>query len=57
MIIILIPKWFRKMTVEKLSTELRNLSTLYSAKCLENSRLDEKMQQILTDKDNNAAVK
>ncbi|KAI1717951.1 protein outspread [Ditylenchus destructor] len=45
-----------KMTMEKLGTELRNLSALYSAKCLENSRLDEKMQRILTDKDNHDAV-
>lgn len=48
---------FSKSVVEKLSAELRNLSALYSQKCLENSHLDEKLQTLLVDKHNNAAVR
>lgn len=36
--------------IEKISAELTNLSALYSAKCLENSQLDEHIQTILNDK-------
>uniref|UniRef100_A0A915DWM4 Uncharacterized protein n=1 Tax=Ditylenchus dipsaci TaxID=166011 RepID=A0A915DWM4_9BILA len=45
-----------KITVDKISAELNHLSALYSAKCLENSQLDEKMQLLLQDKDNQAAI-
>ena len=51
------PKHCSKVTIEKISAELTNLSALYSAKCLENSQLDEKMQMLLVDKDNQSAIK
>lgn len=43
--------------IEKMSAELTNLSSLYSAKCLENLQLDEKMQDLLVDRENNDKIK
>lgn len=40
--------------IEQITTELSNLSAMYSAKCLENSQLDEKMQTLLANKENEA---
>uniref|UniRef100_A0A914CPR0 Uncharacterized protein n=1 Tax=Acrobeloides nanus TaxID=290746 RepID=A0A914CPR0_9BILA len=42
--------------VEQMSTELTNLTTLYSAKCLENSQLDEKLQSVLANKEDQSAL-
>ncbi|KAI6202968.1 hypothetical protein M3Y94_00502300 [Aphelenchoides besseyi] len=41
----------QKEVVEVMSAELNNLSALYSAKCLENSQLDEKIQNLLSEKE------
>uniref|UniRef100_A0AC34QTP1 PH domain-containing protein n=1 Tax=Panagrolaimus sp. JU765 TaxID=591449 RepID=A0AC34QTP1_9BILA len=38
--------------IEQITNELTNLSAMYSAKCLENSQLDEKMQSLIMDKEN-----
>ncbi|VDN08475.1 unnamed protein product [Thelazia callipaeda] len=43
--------------LEQMSTELAQLSALYSAKCLENSQLDEKMSLLLADKENQSLLK
>ncbi|KAE9555478.1 hypothetical protein FO519_001333 [Halicephalobus sp. NKZ332] len=40
--------------IEQITAELTSLSAMYSAKCLENSQLDEKMQALLMDKENQA---
>lgn len=48
--------FFSKM-LEKLSTELNHLSALYSAKCLENSQLDERVQKLLESNKNQAESK
>lgn len=40
-----------------MSAELAQLSALYSAKCLENSQLDEKMSLLLADKENQSSLK
>lgn len=40
--------------IEQITAELTSLSAMYSAKCLENSQLDEKMQALLVDKENQA---
>lgn len=40
--------------IEQITSELTNLSAMYSQKCLENSQLDEKMQALLIDKENQA---
>uniref|UniRef100_A0A914YWD5 Uncharacterized protein n=1 Tax=Panagrolaimus superbus TaxID=310955 RepID=A0A914YWD5_9BILA len=40
--------------IEQITSELSNLSAMYSAKCLENSQMDEKMQTLLADKENQA---
>lgn len=40
-----------------MSAELTQLSALYSAKCLENSQLDEKMSLLLADKENQSSLK
>ncbi|MCP9264153.1 Myosin phosphatase Rho-interacting protein [Dirofilaria immitis] len=42
--------------LEEMSTELAQLSALYSAKCLENSQLDEKMSLLLADKENQSSL-
>uniref|UniRef100_A0A1I7VMW1 PH domain-containing protein n=1 Tax=Loa loa TaxID=7209 RepID=A0A1I7VMW1_LOALO len=42
--------------LEQMSTELAQLSALYSAKCLENSQLDEKMSLLLADKENQSSL-
>uniref|UniRef100_A0A914GXF6 PH domain-containing protein n=1 Tax=Globodera rostochiensis TaxID=31243 RepID=A0A914GXF6_GLORO len=44
-----------KNEIEKMSIELNNLSALYSAKCLENSKLDEEMQKILREREQKSA--
>ncbi|VDN30944.1 unnamed protein product [Gongylonema pulchrum] len=41
--------------LEQMSAELEQLSALYSAKCLENSQLDEKMSLLLADKENHSS--
>ncbi|VDM29293.1 unnamed protein product [Toxocara canis] len=41
--------------LEQMSAELAQLSALYSAKCLENSQLDEKMSVLLADKENRSS--
>lgn len=41
--------------LEQMSAELAQLSALYSAKCLENSQLDEKMSLLLADKENRSS--
>ncbi|KAL3108579.1 hypothetical protein niasHT_015501 [Heterodera trifolii] len=41
--------------IEKMSMELNNLSALYSAKCLENSKLDEEMQKMLREREQKSA--
>lgn len=38
--------------IEQITAELSTLSAMYSAKCLENSQLDEKMQTLLANKEN-----
>lgn len=43
--------------LEQMSAELAQLSALYSAKCLENSQLDEKMSLLLADKENQSSLK
>lgn len=48
--------FFSKM-LEQMSAELAQLSALYSAKCLENSQLDEKMSLLLADKENQTSSK
>jgi hypothetical protein len=40
--------------IEQITSELSNLSAMYSAKCLENSQMDEKMQALLANKENQA---
>lgn len=40
-----------------MSAELAQLSALYSAKCLENSQLDEKMALLLADKENHSLLR
>ncbi|VDK82191.1 unnamed protein product [Litomosoides sigmodontis] len=42
--------------LEQMSAELAQLSALYSAKCLENSQLDEKMSLLLADKENQSSL-
>ncbi|VDK82980.1 unnamed protein product, partial [Onchocerca ochengi] len=42
--------------LEQMSNELAQLSALYSAKCLENSQLDEKMSLLLADKENQSSL-
>uniref|UniRef100_A0A0N5AL69 GRIP domain-containing protein n=1 Tax=Syphacia muris TaxID=451379 RepID=A0A0N5AL69_9BILA len=42
--------------LEQMGVELAQLSALYSAKCVENSQLDEKMSMLLADKENQAST-
>lgn len=41
--------------IERISGELNTLSALYSAKCQENSKLDEEMQNLLRDREEKCA--
>uniref|UniRef100_A0A7E4W4K0 PACT_coil_coil domain-containing protein n=1 Tax=Panagrellus redivivus TaxID=6233 RepID=A0A7E4W4K0_PANRE len=41
-----------KQMLDQMAAEIKSLSTMYTAKCLENSQLDEKMQALLADKEN-----
>jgi hypothetical protein len=38
--------------LEKVTDELKQLEAMYTAKCQENSQLDEKMASLLADKEN-----